>query len=194
MASRIWTPRHRATRRAPLRVMLTVTSAAAAATLIGLGAAGTTYALWQSEAPINSPTITSGTFDLQVNGTADYAVGDLAMTQLLPGRTIVSPTPLRLKNAGAAPMNVAISSIQIASSSASLADNLSVVLRKGTVCSALEDGGAGAGPELAAPVLFAVSQEISYCLEVTLSASAPPSVQGATADFTVNLSGVQVQP
>jgi hypothetical protein len=173
--------------------MLGVTSAIAGATLIGLGAAGTTYALWQAEAPLNASTVTSGSLELKVNNQTSFDVADLDMTQLLPGRTIVSPTPLLLQNTGTVAMDASISSIGIVSSSPDLASSLQVVLRQGTMCSALEDGGSGAGPEFAGLIRLAAGQESSYCLEVTLSSSAPSSVQGATADLSVNLAGVQVR-
>src|SRR5690606_821693 len=66
-------PRHRAARPAPLRSMLTVTSAVAGATLIGLGAAGTTLALWQDSNPLNAPSIVSGSMDLKVEDADSYA-------------------------------------------------------------------------------------------------------------------------
>src|SRR5690606_29542519 len=80
-------PRHRATRRAPLRSMLTITSAAAGATLIGLGAAGTTLALWQDSELLSAPTIGSGSLNLTVEGADSYALPG-TWTNLLPGDRI----------------------------------------------------------------------------------------------------------
>jgi hypothetical protein len=67
--------------------MLTITSAAAGATLIGLGAAGTTLALWQDSELLSAPTIGSGSLNLTVEGADSYALPG-TWTNLLPGDRI----------------------------------------------------------------------------------------------------------
>lgn len=190
-------PRHRAVRHAPLRSMLTVTSAVAGATLIGLGAAGSTYALWQTDAPLEGSTVTSGTIELKVNGQPSFNVEDLATTQLLPGRAVVSPTPLLLQNTGTTPMSVSIASVDLTDATAELSDgtvfldHLSLVLREGATCTAIAEGEAGA--VMSDPIDLDPGTSKSFCLQAGLSSQAPADVQGMSAGFTINLDAVQVR-
>lgn len=69
--------------------MLTVTSAAAGVTLIGLAAAGTTYALYSDSALLSPHTITSGSQELLINGTDSYVLASPAWNDLLPGDRVI---------------------------------------------------------------------------------------------------------
>jgi hypothetical protein len=88
--------------------MLTVTSAAAGVTLIGLGAAGTTLALWQDSELLNAPAIVSGSLDLTVEGTDSYALPG-SWTDLLPGDRRQVAVDVQTSGSAASDVTVAVS-------------------------------------------------------------------------------------
>src|SRR5690554_3170914 len=160
-------PRHRAARPAPLRSMLTVTSAVAGATLIGLGAAGTTLALWEDSDPLNASLVKAGSMSLTVeNQSGMYQLaGD--WKQMLPGDRFTHEVEV------ATPGTVDTTITATANASS----NFTVRVQKGA-CSS--------DPlELTLPSLgtWTANESSLVCIEVTLASTA---VEGATEDVVVD--------
>src|SRR5690554_3177335 len=84
-------PRHLAKRRLSVGGMLTISSAAAGATLIALATSGSTYALYSDSAAITPHIIQSGSHELKVNGTDELLVPSSTWTNLLPGDRVTMP-------------------------------------------------------------------------------------------------------
>ncbi len=175
-----------------IRAVLSTASLFAGAIAVALAATGGTYALWNAEDITDASTITAGSTGLTINDVTDYTVPSLVTTQLLPGRSVVSPTPLIVKNTGTTPLSMTVSGIfHPVGDSTTVAPHLTIALRQASTCSASPDGAATA--TMTGPVHFAVGQSISFCLEVGLKATAPSSVQGSEAQFTIALLATQVR-
>ena len=186
-------PRHLAPRSTVRRGILSTAGLFAAAIVIAIAASGSTYALWNDTEAASAASISSGSTGLTINGVTDYTVGGLTATTLLPGRSVVSPVPLLIENTGTTPLLMSVTGISYPNTaSTALGQHLTIVLRQGTTCNTSPDGSAAA--VMTGPVNFAVGQTISFCMEVWLKPTAPASVQGATADFVVNLNAAQVRP
>lgn len=184
MSSLASSPRHRAARRAPLRAMLTATSAFAGATLIGLGAAGTTLAVWNGAISMNGPTIASGTSELTVETVDKYTVPNLDLSQLLPGRSVVS-APFSVENGGNVSLDISVSPATFESGVAALTDSLTFAISH--TCSPTP----GNAPLGSAPFTIADGDSTMVCLEARLATDAHTDAQGELATFTLTLDGVQ---
>lgn len=165
-------PRHRALRTAPLRSMLTVTSTVAGATLIGLGAAGTTLALWVDESPLNAPVINSGTMSLTVEeqtGTYEL-VGD--WNRMLPGDRYEHVVDVETLGS--------VDSTIVATANAS--NNFEVRIKKGAC------NGTALPPTPASLGTWLAGESSLVCVEVTL---APTAVEGASESVVVDFVATQ---
>jgi hypothetical protein len=177
-------------RRRPLRTLIVTAAIFVGAIVVAVSAAGSTYALWNGAAPIQTATITTGTTGLAVNNTTSYAVPGLNVTQLLPGVSIVSPQPFTVKNTGSTPLSVTVAAPAFTAPAGVLAPNLTISLIQSATCVASIDGTTvGAWTS---PLVLAAGQSVPVCLQVGLNANAPASVQGVSASFTIALNGVQV--
>ncbi len=182
------TPRRRLVIRFVVPVALIIGALA-----VGLAGTGSTYALWNGSKSIGAVSLTTGSLGLTVNGATSYTVPGLTTTQLLPGLSAVSPTVLVIKNTGTTPLTLSVGSAVFSDPSNLLAQNgnLVVALFQSATCAQAVDG--SSMPAWTAPVVLAVGASISACLQMTLSPTAPSSVQGLSAAFTLPLSGVQVR-
>lgn len=163
------------------------------ALVVGLAGTGSTYALWNGSKPIGAVSLTTGSVGLTVNGATSYTVPGLTTTQLLPGLSAVSPTLLAIQNTGTTPLSVSVGAPTFSNPSSLLAQNgnLVVSLFQSSTCSQAIDGSSVAA--WTTPVVLAAGASITACLQMTLSPSAPASVQGLSATFTLPLSGVQTR-
>jgi hypothetical protein len=177
-------------RRRTLRWVLVTAAIFAAAIGVSLGASGTTYALWNGSAPVAAAAITTATTGLTVNNVSGYTVPGMTVTQLLPGTSVVSPQPMTVKNNGTIPLSVVPAAPVFADPNSVVANNLAVVLVQGSTCVASIDG--STSPGWTTPLVLNAGQSVSVCLQISLSATAPSSVQGASAAFNVPLIGNQV--
>jgi hypothetical protein len=179
-------------RRKALRWLLTTAAIFAGAIAVSLAGTGSTYALWNGAKPVAASSITTATTGLTVNNVTGYTVPGMTVTQLLPGFSIVSPVPMIVKNTGTIPLSVVPSATVFADPTSVIANNLSVVLVQSTSCAVAVDG--TVSPGWTTPLVMAPGQTVSVCLQITLSATAPASVQGVAAGFNVPITGTQVHP
>jgi hypothetical protein len=164
----------------------------AAAIVCSIAAAGGTFALFNSQATLGAGAVTGGTTGLTINDVADYAITGLDTTKLLPGRSVITATPLTVKNTGNTPLNVTQGAATFSNPSSTLASNLVVVVRQASTCTLTPVGTTPTG--MTTPVRLNVGATMTVCVEVQLLASAPSTVSGALTDFTVPLDGIQVRP
>ena len=186
------TGRHSTTRISPIKAILSTLAVFAGAILLSVTAAGGTYAIWNSSAPAQGATLASGTTGLTINNLTSVTI-DLTGSTLLPGRSVVQSTPLQFTNTGVTPLRVTSPSTVFTPASAALQPYLQISLRPAVAATCTVTPEATALPA-SNPVDFAVGQTVPMCLEVRLIATAPASVQNATASFTINLTATQVRP
>lgn len=178
----------------PIRKILVATGGVALATSVALVGTGTTYALWNGETAVNASTVTSGSAGLSINGTADYAI-PLDLAKIGPGQSV--RTPLTIANTGTTPLSAAVSSATIIAQTNGLADNLAITLTPAATCVGTLEGGVSAPlasfTTAATPYLMAAGSTVQLCLEVTMNANAPATVQGGAANFSLTFDAVQVR-
>lgn len=180
----------RAKVRAPFRRIFGTTALFASAILVAIVAAGGTYAVWNTRTVVNGSTISAGSTELTINGSASYVVPGMDATKLLPGRSVIS-TPLTLLNSGSTATSVTLGALAFVNPGSALASNLLVVVRQAAVCEVTPYGTTPVS--FSSPIVLNAGQSTLVCLEARLSASAPASVQGTTATFTIPLNAVQVR-
>ena len=176
-----------------IRRMLVTAGIFGVAITLGISAGGSTFALWNVSTPIGAVSLSTGTTGITVNGSSSYTVPGLTTTQLLPGLSAVSPVILSIVNTGTTPLSVSVGTPVFTDPSSMLAQNsnLVVALFQSTTCAQTVDGSSTAA--WTAPVVVAAGGSISACLQMTLSATAPASVQGLSATFTLPIVGTQVR-
>ena len=159
---------------------------------IGAAIAATsgTYALWNDGVAPAGSTIATGNTGLTVQNVTDYTIPGFALTQLYPGTSVITPTPLVLKNTGLTPLAVTPASAVFTSSTNGMSGYVAVAVRPGTTCTA---SAVGVTPTSVAIPRIEVGQSILICVEARLSATAPVSVQGGSATFTLQLDALQVR-
>ena len=167
-------------------------STVAFAIVLALIGTGSTYALLNSSGLIGGSSISSGSTSVTVNGAATATIDTAGLALLSPGKSIVAP--LIIANTGSTPLSVFVSETRVVSQSAGLAASLRLRLAPAETCAVNFAGGT------AAPLIGFTTTAIgmdtgataSYCLEISLAANAPASVQGGTAAFTLMLDANQV--
>jgi hypothetical protein len=174
------------------RILITAGAFGVALTL-GISAGGSTLALWNGSTPIGAVSLSTGATGITVNGATSYTVPGLTTTQLLPGLSAVSPQILTIVNTGTTPLSIVVGGPIFSDPSSLLAQNgnLVVSLFQSNTCAQSVDGSSTAA--WTAPVVVAAGASISACLQMTLSVTAPSTVQGLSATFTLPLVGTQVR-
>jgi len=193
----------RATRRGPLTALAKVAARPvqslfataglfAAAVLLALGATGGSYALWNDNVETPGAKISTGSIGLTIEGQNTYNVSGLTITQLLPDRSVVTPTTLALANTGTVPLSVTLGATQFSNTSTALSNSLVVAVRQQSACATTPDGQDLVS--LTAPIVLAVGQTVPICVEIGLREDAPASIQGEYATFSIPLVAVQKRP
>jgi predicted ribosomally synthesized peptide with SipW-like signal peptide len=176
--------------------------------VLGLGSAGT-LAFWTDDVAITGTTFTAGTLDLQVNSETDddYATTTLSMTGsnvMVPGSS--SAEVLTVQNKGNIPLKYTMTGGMTGADAAAMAPQLTLTLRAGgsksgtgntSTCtggtsiysSALSTSTSTAIIGTARGPLAATTGTEALCFQVTLSSSAPSSLQSKTANATFTLTG-----
>ena len=176
-----------------IRRMLVTVGIFAFAITLGISAGGSTFALWNTSTPIGAVSLSTGATGITVNGSSSYTVPGLTTTQLLPGLSAVSPVIITIVNTGTTPLSISVGAPVFTDPSSLLAQNgnLAVSLFQSATCAQTVDG--ASTPAWTTPVVVDSGGSISACLQMTLSASAPASVQGLSATFTLPIVGTQVR-
>ena len=174
--------------------------------LLGLGVlalvanTSETFAFWTDDATVNGTTLSAGTIDLRVNGQdAISAYTSLDLTTMVPGSSTAAV--LTVKNSGTASLKYT------ATTSASNEDNkglgAALVVKvtgdpsvSGSAPSASCAGSAlaGSGSGLNGTLvgtgrLLAAGATEPICVQISLPAAAPASLQGATTTVALTFTG-----
>jgi predicted ribosomally synthesized peptide with SipW-like signal peptide len=194
----------RATHRRSVRARALLLSLGLVVAVVATG----TYAFWTDDVTITGTTFTSGTLDLQVNGSDSYTTTTLGMsgTPMVPGDT--SAEVLVMRNNGTAPLKYTLTGgltgadAGAYSTAASL--ELTVVAggtRSGSGNAATCTGGTTIyGPTALTNVTstaiigtrrgpLAPAATESLCFQVTFDPAAPSSLQGKTTTATFTATG-----
>lgn len=163
--------------------------------VLGLGAIGT-LAAWSDTATATSGVFSTGSIDLQLNGSQGnpdaYGFATLTKTGMMPGTSVAATLPVQ--NTGSTPFNY---TMVANATSSTLAPQLKVLVSTGTsngaVCSggtviannvALVSGGQVNLIPTARPLANGNSETL--CFQVTLDANAPTTVQNQTVNASFN--------
>lgn len=175
-----------------------ITFLVAVITLSLLATSGT-YALWNGAATVNGSTLSTGSIGLTIDGAASYPIVGLDATKLAPGRSVV--TAVTIANTGTTPIAAAVTSVGLASNTNNLAASLTLTITPIASVGACVAGLAGGTSAPLAtfttsghPYLMGVGSSQAVCLELKLSSTAPPSVQGGATAFTINITADQRRP
>lgn len=174
--------RHRATRRAPLRSMLTITSAVAGATLIGLGAAGSSLALWQDSDTLQAAPISSGSLTLKVNTDVVHQLSSAVWQNMLPGDRVQQP--VNLHTVGTVPTDISVTT--------TASSDLQVrVLRGGCPVgnTSLVTGNSNGMARVVGA--WDAGESFPACIEVTLKTGAAAAVQDGGLPMIIRFTAVQ---
>ena len=171
-----------------VRKLLALIGTIGIAITVGLVATGGTYALWNTKATVNASSVTSGSTAITINDAATFAIPGLNSGALLPGRSVIS-APLTVKNTGTTPVSVTLGTVSITDPSGILAPSLAVYVSQAASCTVTP---AGTTPQsFSAPIVLATGASTQLCVEVRLADTAPATVQGKSATFSVRLDAVQ---
>jgi hypothetical protein len=185
------TGRHAAKRKTPVtRNVLTTTAIFAVAIGGALAATGGTYAMWNDNVAPAGSNVATGNTGLTVQSVSSYTIPNMALTELYPGTSVFTPTPLVVTNTGTTPLAVTPAAATFTSSTNGMSGWLAVAIKPATSCSASP---VGVTPVSVGIPRIEVGQSIQVCVEVRLSASAPVTVQGGSATFDLQLNAVQVR-
>jgi hypothetical protein len=166
----------------PVRSLLALAAVAAAATVVAVSAAGSTYGLWADSAPVDSGIVTTGSLTLAVGSPT---VSPTAWNGMFPGDRVRQSATL--SNTGSVGADVTART----TSTAPFAADYEVRIAKGA-CPATPL--TTANTLSATPValgVWAAGETSTVCIEVTLRANATAASQGATAPFTFTFGATQ---
>ncbi|WP_052460667.1 SipW-dependent-type signal peptide-containing protein [Microbacterium gorillae] len=183
-------PRRRARVRSRLSALVLTTLVLGGGTVLGLSAAGGTYALLSDRATVPGATITAGRADLQVNGAASAGLGTWDLTPATP-----RAKSFTVSNTDDVPLQV--SARAIVTSATAIAANTRARLTpvpSGSACTTGLSGALGAlsGYAVAPLETIAAGATRTYCLELVLLPSTPVGQSGQGVSFTLTLDGTQV--
>lgn len=172
-----------------LRSLATATAMLAASTLVGVAAAGGTYALLNDKATMNGATIKSGTLQLQIQGSGSYNFGNFSVTPNTP-----VAKSFTLTNVG--DVNVSLSAASTTTSGSQLVPNARIRITPVTSTAACVPGLPGQQGPVASYTNtnvgnLAKGTSSIYCLELSLDQGTSANFSGQSFPFTVTISGAQ---
>jgi alternate signal-mediated exported protein len=170
--------------------MVGTSAGIAAGVVIALAATSGTYALWNDNEVIAPGELTSGHVALTINDVGDYGITGLDLTELLPGRSVITTTPLTVRNEGSTPLRVTPGSVSFTDPSGTLASQLVVAVHEAATCILTPTG---TTPTSFPNFVLTPGQTTTVCVEVQLKPTAPADVQGNTASFSLVLDALQVR-
>jgi len=165
---------------------------------IAVSASAGSYALWNGATNVTGGSMSAGSAAITINGST---TATLALGALGPGES--TTTPLTIANTGSTPVSLAVTDTAIGTDAASLAvaPQLTATLTSvadPTRCQAGLTGGSTGTltgfTTTSAPIVLAKDANATLCLQLSLATSAPSTMQGKSAAFTMSLTGTQVAP
>lgn len=185
-----------ARRRSRRGALLTATVATFVCTLLGVSAAGGTYAFLTATSELGGASrITSGTTGLLIDGTASRAFPAVAPAPAVPARI-----PFRVSNSGDAPLSLA-STLTVTTAPA---PGIVAATRAALAPVASEAACTSAGPGVASGPFdahrvgslgtLAVGGQQWMCLEASIATGTPATTAGQSFDFRLTIDGQQPTP
>ena len=158
-----------------------------------------TLAYWTDEVTVDGTTLTTGTINLQVNGQESITgYAGLSISNMVPGNS--TAVVVTVKNAGSAPLKYTIASTYTDSPPTSVGANLAALVTTATAVTGssptatcggaqIQTGTSFNGTLVSTPRLLAAGATEQLCLQATLSASAPSSLQGGSTVLNLTFTG-----
>lgn len=158
-----------------------------------------TLAYWTDEVTVDGTTLTTGTINLQVNGQESITgYAGLSISNMVPGNSTAAV--VTVKNAGSAPLKYTIASTYTDSPPTSVGANLAALVTTATAVTGssptatcggaqIQTGTSFNGTLVSTPRLLAAGATEQLCLQATLSASAPSSLQGGSTVLNLTFTG-----
>jgi predicted ribosomally synthesized peptide with SipW-like signal peptide len=167
--------------------------------VLAVGSTGT-FAYWTDDVTVTGTTFTAGTLDLQVNNLNSVAAYTaLNLDKMVPGNSMAGT--LVIKNNGNVPLKYTAAAVGVnADSAKNLAGSLTAKVTTGgttgssptITCTGTTIAGSGTtvnGSLISTGRQLAPGATETICVEVTLPANAPNSLQGAKTDVTFTFTG-----
>jgi predicted ribosomally synthesized peptide with SipW-like signal peptide len=166
--------------------------------VLAVGSTGT-FAYWTDDVTVSGTTFTAGTLDLQVNNLNTVtAYTALNLTTMVPGNSMAGT--LVIKNNGNVPLKYTAAAAANNTDTKNLAGSLAARVTSGAVtgssptltCTGTAITGSGStvnGSLISTGRQLAPGATETICVEVTLPANAPSSLQGAKTDVTFTFTG-----
>lgn len=173
-------------RGAPVRSMLTISSAVLGATLVVAGTAGGTYGLWADSAPIGAGIVESGSLTLLVNNASSTTISSSSWSAMFPGDRVQQS--VTLTNNGNVASDVTVST----ASTATFSGDYTVEVTQGACPANSANLNAPNALQAVAPVgIWNTGQSRAACIEVTLLNSASNASRGTTLPLTLTFTATQ---
>lgn len=163
------------------RGMLITATMVAGAAVLGVSAAGGSFATWRVSDNIAPSTISSGSLNITINGVSSYALDGTAWSQLIPGDVVSQQ--VSLKNTGTA-------AATISASTSAPSGAIDVRVQSGA-CSGVIAGPSSTTAPTTLAGTVAGGATIAVCIQVSLT---PTATQSQTAPFTMAFTANQVLP
>lgn len=180
-----------ATKPSPARSLLVTTALTAVCAVVGLSAAGGTYAFLNAKTSVGGATIKAGSMSLQVNDAGTSTIEDATVAPQSP-----VAKPFTVTNVGSVPVTLdaaitATSSLDINSYTRALITpvaNAAACATGLTGTRAVLPGYSRTGLDTLTP-----GQKKTYCLERSLADNTPVALSGQSVSFTLTMTSNQKQ-
>lgn len=163
------------------RGLLTTTAMVAGAAILGVSAAGGSFASWKVGAPVTATAITSGSLGLTINGVTDLALDGTTWSQLLPGD--VAFREVTVSNTGTTPVTIIVGSNDPTTT-------LEVRAQSGACAGTIIGDSATTTPTKLDGTLDG-GTSITVCIQVSLT---PSAAENQSAPFSMTFTADQVRP
>ncbi|MEO7146799.1 MAG: hypothetical protein ABIW81_01310 [Terrimesophilobacter sp.] len=161
--------------------MLITATMVAGAAVLGVSAAGGSFASWRVADNIAPSSVSSGSLNITVNDVSSYALDGTAWSQLIPGDVVSQQ--VSVKNTGTA-------SATISASTTAPSDAIDVRVQAGACSGTITGPSSTTTPTTLAGTMLG-GDTITVCVQVSLT---PSAVQNQSAPFTVVFTATQVGP
>lgn len=170
-----------------VRGMLVTTAIVAGAALLGVSAAGGSFASWRVAASVSPSTVSSGSLDIAISGpgiigpgAASYAMDATPWSALIPGDVVTRE--VSVTNTGTVPVTLSVST--------SPSTVIDVRVQSG-LCAGTITGDSSTTTPATLDGTLAGGASTTVCIQVSLT---PAAVQNQSAPFTMTFTGDQVRP
>ncbi len=161
--------------------MLVTTAMVAGAAVLGVSAAGGSFATWQVADEIAPSTVSSGSLNIVVNDVANYALSGTAWSALMPGDVVSQQVSVK---------NTGTTAATVTASTSAPSGAIDVRVQSGA-CSGTIAGPSSTATPTALAGTLAGGASMTVCIQVSLTATA---TQNQSAPFTLTFTADQVQP